>query len=153
MKKLYFIIGLCLTLCCFSCDQGDDIGDIFVSGRWTVVNYFNTTDWKHSSKAQPIYTSFEDVTTLKKLTISFEENGVFSGTLTNGGTITGTWEADGKNRTVFIDGKNIRTSGNLNGFDNEFVQILKDAAYYQGDSRNLLLAIEKRTYYVQLSHY
>ena len=99
------------------------------------------------------YTSFEDVTTLKKLTISFEESGVFSGTLTNGGTITGTWEADGKNRTVFIDGKNIRTSGNLNGFDNEFVQILKDAAYYQGDSRNLLLAIEKRTYYVQLSHY
>ena len=153
MKKLQFILGLCLLLCCFSCDQGDDVGEIFVSGKWTVVNYFNTTDWKNSNKAQPIYTSFEDVTAIKGLTIAFEESGVFSGTLTCGGTITGTWEANGKDRTVFIDGKNIRTTGSLNGFDNEFVRILTDARYYQGDSRNLLLTIEKKTYYVQLSHY
>lgn len=153
MKKIHFIIGLCLAFCCISCNQGDDIEDIFVSGKWTVVNYFNTTDWKKSSKAQPIYTSLEDVTAIKGLTIVFEETGVFSGTLTSGGTITGTWEANGKDRTVFFDKKNIRTNGILNGFDKEFVQILSDAAYYQGDSRNLLLTIEQKTYYVQLSHY
>lgn len=58
-------------------------------------------------------------------------------------------EADGKDRTVNI---NFTKTPPSTSYNNEFIEALNNAIFYQGDSNVLLLAPEGKKTYIQFAH-
>ena len=150
--KLKFIIYTLLTIPLFwSCNNDDDIHEIFISGTWNLGNFYNGGDWnKVNDGARPVYTKEEDFKALNILTVVFMEDGTLQGRITKG-TYTANWEANGDHRTISIT--NLKTSATPTGKSKEFIEALKNAAYYKGDSKYLKLAPEDKKSYIQLGHY
>ena len=73
---------------------------------------------------------------------------ISKGSIQNG-TIEGTWQADGKDRTVNI---NFTKTPPSTSYNNEFIEALNNAIFYQGDSNVLLLAPEGKKTYIQFAH-
>ena len=149
MKKLLYVL-LVLPLLC-SCNNGDDVNEIFVSGTWSVGNFYNGGDWnKVNDGARPVYTNSEDIRALNYLTMTFLEDGTLQGRMNNG-TFTANWKANGDERTLSIT--QLKTTATPNGKSKELIEALKNAAYYKGDSNYLKLAPLEKKSYVQLGHY
>ena len=135
----------------WSCNNEDDIQEIFVSGTWTVGNFYTGGNWDKTNKGGiPRYTKEEDLKILNQMTIVFQDNGTIQGRTTNG-TFSAEWEANGKDRTISIF--NIKTTATPNGKGKEFIEALEEATYYKGDSNYLKLASDDKRTYIQLGHY
>ena len=53
IRCLLFVLPFLLS----SCNQEDDINEIFVSGQWQLVNYYTGIDWNnYNANAKPTYT-------------------------------------------------------------------------------------------------
>ena len=79
----------------------------------------------------------------------FHENGTLEGTMQNA-RFDGTWDADGKERTVHLS-----IQGNpdtASRFNKQFIDALKEATYYQGDSNVLMLGPSDKRSYIQFRH-
>ena len=151
MKLKHFIYMLAIIPMMWSCDASDDIDEIFISGTWNVGNFYHGGKWdKVNDGARPKYTKEEDIKTLNALTVNFLEDGTLQGQIATG-TFSGKWSANGDGRTVSIT--NLKTNGTPSGKSKEFIEALKNAAYYKGDSNYLKLAPENKESYVQLGHY
>lgn len=149
LKSILYIIALLPLLA--SCNNEDDIQEIFVSGTWNVGNFYTGGNWnKYNEGGLPRYTKEEELKILNQMTILFMENGTLQGQTTNG-TFTANWEANGKDRTVRIS--NIKTTASPTGKGKEFIEALKEAAFYKGDSNYLKFAAEDKKTYIQLGHY
>lgn len=149
LKNLLYIWMILPLL--WSCNEEDDINEIFVSGTWNVGNFYTGGNWnKYNEGGSPRYTKEEDLKVLNQMSISFQENGAAQGFTTNG-SFTAEWEADGKDRTIHI--YNIKTSATPTGKGKEFIDALKEAAFYKGDSNYLKLGDNEKKTYVQLGHY
>ena len=150
LKHILYLL-LALPLLFTSCEKEDDVNEIFVSGTWNVGNFYQGGDWSKydNDGARAKYTREEDIKALNALTITFKDDGTFQGT-TSVGTFTGKWSVDGKTRTVSITQLK---SGSTLGKSKEFIDALKNAAYYKGDSNYLKLAPADKKSYVQLGHY
>ena len=150
LKNLLSILLLLPLIC--SC-QEDNIEDIFVnSGTWNVGNFYVGGKWeKNNDGAKAIYQKNDDIKALNQLTVIFHEDGVISGTLLNGGTFTGKWSANGKDRSILIS--DLNTSVTPKGKSKELIDALTNAAFYKGDSNYLKIAPENKKSYVQLGHY
>lgn len=152
MKLKHFISIFCLFPFLASCNNEDDINEIFVSGTWNVGNFYNGGKWhKTNDGARVSYTKEEDIKELNALTITFLEDGTIQGRIGTGGNLSANWNANGKERTISIT--NLKTTGTPSGKSKELVNALKEAAYYKGDSRYLKLAPSDQKSYVQLGHY
>ena len=151
MKLKYLLsIFLFIPLLC-SCNNEDDIDEIFISGTWNVGNFYNGGDWHRvNDGARPVYTKEEDFKALNVMTVTFLEDGTIQGKL-NVGTFTANWQADGKGRTLSIT--NLKTTTPPTGKGKQLIDALKNAAYYKGDSKYLKIAPEDKKSYVQLGHY
>lgn len=148
--KHVFYLFLMLPLIC-SCNNEDDIQEIFISGTWNVGNFYSGGDWnKINDGARPVYTKEEDFKALNILTVTFLEDGTLQGKMNNG-TFTAKWAADGKDRTLTIT--QLKTSAVPSGKSKELVEALSQAAYYKGDSKYLKIAPKDKKSYVQLGHY
>lgn len=135
----------------YSCNNEDDIDEIFISGIWNVGNFYNGGDWnKVNDGARPVYTKEEDFKALNYLTVTFLEDGTLQGRMNNG-TFTANWDANGKDRTLSIT--NIKTTATPSGMSKQLIDALQNAAYYKGDSRYLKIAAQDKKSYVQLGHY
>ena len=151
LKNILYIICMLPLFCC--CNNEDDIDEIFVSGTWNVVNYFTKANWDKRD-GEPVYKqdNKEDSESLKVIstfTLTFSDDGTFKGTMQNN-QFEGTWNADGKKRTVYF---NIKGSPNTSSrFNREFIETLKEAAYYQGDSNFLMLGPAEKRSYIQFRH-
>ena len=153
MKAKHILYSLLLTLpMLFSC-QEDDINEIFVSGTWTVGNFYNGGDWSKydNDGARAKYTKEEDIRALNALTVTFLEDGTLQGRLANNATLSGRWQANGDKRTISIT--NLKTSNTVTGKSKELVEALENAAHYKGDKNYLKLAPEAKNSYVQFGHY
>lgn len=147
------ILCLLFTLPLFWGCTEDDIDEIFISGTWNVVNYFTKADWDKRN-GEPVYKqdNKDDVESLKVIstfTLIFHENGTLEGTMQNA-RFDGTWDADGKERTVHLS-----IQGNPNTtsrFNKQFIDALKEATYYQGDSNVLMLGPSDKRSYIQFRH-
>lgn len=149
LKTLFYILLLLPLL--GSCNEEDDINEIFVSGTWNVGNFYSGGNWnKQNEGGIPAYTKEEDLKVLNQMTITFLDNGTLQGKTTNG-TFSGNWEANGKDRTIQITA--IKTTATPIGKGKEFIEALKAATYYKGDSNYLKLASDTKKTYVQLGHY
>ncbi len=147
------ILCLLFTLPLFWGCTEDDIDEIFISGTWNVVNYFTKADWDKRN-GEPVYKqdNKDDVESLKVIstfTLIFHENGTLEGTMQNA-RFDGTWDADGKERTVHMS-----IQGNpdtASRFNKQFIDALKEATYYQGDSNVLMLGPSDKRSYIQFRH-
>lgn len=147
------ILCLLFTLLLFWGCTEDDIDEIFISGTWNVVNYFTKADWDKRN-GEPVYKqdNKDDVESLKVIstfTLIFHENGTLEGTMQNA-RFDGTWDADGKERTVHMS-----IQGNpdtASRFNKQFIDALKEATYYQGDSNVLMLGPSDKRSYIQFRH-
>ena len=149
LKHVFYLL-LKLPLIC-SCNNEDDIQEIFISGTWNVGNFYSGGDWnKVNDGARPVYTKEEDFKALNILTVTFLEDGTLQGKMNNG-TFTAKWAADGKDRTLTIT--QLKTSAAPSGKSKELVEALSQAAYYKGDSKYLKIAPKDKKSYVQLGHY
>ena len=149
LKHVFYLL-LMLPLIC-SCNNEDDIQEIFISGTWNVGNFYSGGDWnKVNDGARPVYTKEEDFKALNILTVTFLEDGTSQGKMNNG-TFTAKWAADGKDRTLTIT--QLKTSAVPSGKSKELVEALSQAAYYKGDSKYLKIAPKDKKSYVQLGHY
>lgn len=149
-KHILYYLFLVLPLIC-SCNNEDDVNEIFISGTWNVGNFYNGGDWnKVNDGARPKYTKEEDLRALNALTVTFDAEGNVHGKIGNG-SYTAHWEADGKKRTIRIS--NLKTSSTPTGKAKELIEALRNAAFYKGDTNYLKLANEDKKSYVQLGHY
>ncbi len=152
--KLKHILYLLLVMpMLWSCNEEDDIDEIFISGTWNVVNYFGKANWEKRN-GDPVYKMYEKegeqaLRIISTFSITFSENGTFTGTMQNA-NFSGNWQANGKDRTVRLTFNG--TPNTSTRFNKEFIGYLKDAVFYQGDSNVLLLAPEEKKTYIQLRH-
>ena len=145
---LYLVLALPLL---WSCNNEDDINEIFASGTWNVGNFYNGGDWnKVNDGARPKYTKKEDIKALNFLTVTFMEDGTILGRMNNG-SFTANWKANGEDRTISIT--QLKTTATPSGKSKELIEALKNAAYYKGDSNYLKLAPQDKKSYVQFGHY
>ena len=150
LKHLFYMLLLLPLLC--GCNNEDDVDEIFISGTWNVGNFYNGGDWhKVNDGARPVYTKEEDFKALNLLTVIFLEDGTLQGKLNNGGTFSGKWSANGKERTLSII--DLKTTGAVSGKGKQLIDALKSAAYYKGDNKYLKIAPNDQKSYVQLGHY
>ena len=151
LKNILYI--LCVLPFLWGCNSEDDIDEIFVSGTWKVVNYFTKADWDKRN-GEPLYKKDTNdgvnaLETIATFTLTFKDDGTFSGNMQNA-TFEGNWEANGKSRSIRISFKGSPDiSSRLN---KEFIDALKNARYYQGDSQVLLLGPEDKKSFIQLRH-
>lgn len=151
LRNILYI--LCTLPFFWGCNNEDNIDEIFVSGPWYVVNYFTKADW-NKRNGEPVYKldtseGQEALKVVQLFTLTFSDDGTFKGTMQNA-NFEGTWNADGKNRSVHFTIKgNPNTSLRLN---KELIETLKNAAFYQGDSNVLMLGPSDKRSYIQFRH-
>lgn len=149
LKHLFYMLLILPLLC--SCNNEDDINEIFISGIWNVGNFYNGGDWnKVNDGARPAYTKEEDLKALNYMTVTFLEDGSLQGRLNNS-TFTAKWSANGEDRTLSIT--NLKTTATPSGKAKQLIEALKNAAYYKGDKNYLKIAPSDKKSYVQLGHY
>ena len=153
MKSIikYIFSFLVITLFLGSCNQEDDIYEIFASGTWRVNNYYTDCNWNNLAykPGNPVFTSVDDLKIINSFTVVFEDDGTMRGNI-DGGTFTAKWNADAKDRSFSIT--NISASISLSGKNAEFINRLKNVKYYQGDSNTIQLAPQDKTTYIQFNH-
>ena len=153
MKLKHILYMMCILPFLGGCNNEDDIDTIFASGTWYVVNYFTKADWDKKN-GEPLYKSntqegYAALEIISKFSLTFEEDGTFEGNMQNE-TFEGTWSADGKKRSIQL---NIKGNPNTTyRFNKEFIESLKTAVHYQGDSNVLLLGPENKKSYIQFRH-
>lgn len=153
MKSIikYIFSFLAIPLFLGSCNQEDDIYEIFASGTWRVNNYYTDCNWNNLAykPGNPVFTSVDDLKIINSFTVVFEDDGTMRGNI-DGGTFTAKWNADAKDRSFSIT--NISASISLSGKNAEFINRLKNVKYYQGDSNTIQLAPQDKTTYIQFNH-
>lgn len=153
MKSIikYIFSFLVIPMFLVSCNQEDDIYEIFASGTWRVNNYYTDCNWNNLAykPGNPVFTSVDDLKIINSFTVIFEDDGTMRGNI-DGGTFTAKWNADAKDRSFSIT--NISASVSLSGKNAEFINRLKNVKYYQGDSKTMQLAPQDKTTYIQFNH-
>ena len=154
---LYMLIAIPFL---WSCNNEDDIEEIFVSGTWYVVDYYTKANWDKRS-GEPKYNSMllsndktvqaegrKALETIHKFSLKFNNDGTFTGGMQNG-SFEGTWQAEGKKRTL-----NLIIKGNPNtaSYNKEYIETLKNVVFYNGDNQYLMLGPEDKRSYIQFAH-
>lgn len=159
--KLKSILYLLLTLpFLWSCNDEDNVDDIFVSGQWVLLNYYTQADWSSNNdySARPEYdpairpSDGNILQVIQKFTITFKNDGTFDASA-QGSNFSGKWSANGKERTVMITINN--TPSNASNYVKRFIDTLKNARFYKGSGGNagyLQLAPENKLTFIQLRH-
>ena len=146
IRCLLFVLPFLLS----SCNQEDDMNEIFVSGQWQLVNYYTGIDWNnYNANAKPTYTKPEDLKVINAFSIMFNDDGTVQGNIENG-TYSGKWQANAKDRSIRIT--QIECTVSLSGKNKEFIDKLKNVQFYQGDNIMLRLAPNERTTCMQFRH-
>ncbi len=149
---------LATLLLCGSCNEEDNLTQIFVSGTWYLVDYYTDANWsrrngipKYNTLASDEETADEGkaaLTTIQQFSLAFMADGTFSGRMEYG-TLSGTWTANGSKRTLTLD---ILEDTSYSSYDTEFTNTLRNVAFYQGDSNFLMLAPSNKQSYIQFRH-
>ena len=159
--KLKYILYIMLALpLLWSCNNEDDLEEIFASGTWYVVNYFGKANWDRGD-GEPMYKPIDSegnidkegrkaLETIHAFSLTFKADGTFSGSMERG-DFSGTWQADGKERTIRL---RVSSNPNTSGYSlsRTYIETLENAAFYRGDSNYIMLAPEDKKTYIQFTH-
>lgn len=138
---------ICALLC--SCNQEDDVFEIFANGQtWHWSGSYDTSNWKDDNKGT-LTLSVDDVANINKdpsnFIIQFSDDGTLSG---NGEafTFTGKWSADGSDQSFSISLSPNRTP---TGRDKTFYDEISNARFYRGDARLIKLFNADKNHFIQ----
>ena len=128
IKSIIFATALILTLA--SCNNEDNITEIFREREWTLSLVKEGSIERYSNK---------------KYTVQFAESS-FTAAMPGGATIRGKWEADGGTKSFRC--WDIRTEGSIKGdtIAEKMLQIFQNATSYDGDTNWLQIKQQKNTY-------
>lgn len=105
------------------CNDEDDVEMIFAGKQWKItgatINGVSLNSEVKELYANPYYINFTQST--------------FSASLAEGSSMTGTWQAEGKNKTIRM---NIASNNSTDNtvLSRNIYSIIKDARYYSGDA-------------------
>lgn len=151
LKNILYI--LCALPFLWSCNDEDDVNEIFASGPWYVVNYFTKVDW-NKRNGEPYYKADtgegqDALKVIQLFTLTFSNDGTYQGTMQNA-KFEGTWSADGKDRSIRLT---IKGSPNTSSrFNKQLIETLNEATFYQGDSNVLMLGPSDKRSFIQFRH-
>lgn len=131
MRNHFIIISLALAALFTSCDNGDDLTDIFLSHPWKLA-LFNEGGRRTPGNDNYVM-QFYDAT--------------FSVSTRSDAVITGYWTADNKQRTFSCSRVRVE-NGSIEGdtIAQKMEKILKEAGYYEGDTNYLQILVQKNKY-------
>ena len=127
-----YLLTAALALGFGACSSEDDIEEIFTSHPWYVTNIYYT-----ASKTSAL----QDQTVLFRANsyyIEFAANGTLKGKTAQNEDFSGKWKANGSNHTLSISVTG-NTSSSDKGTGSLMLQVLNNAASYQGDSNVLTI--------------
>lgn len=129
--KIVFV--LTMALLCFSCDEEDNLEEIFTDSAWTLSF---------------IQEGAEKSTPDKDYVITFQNN-TFVLTTYDGTTITGNWQADADSRAFTCN--NIKASSDISNdkIALTMYNILEKAISYSGDSNWLQIVQQPNNVFMQ----
>lgn len=159
MKLKHILYVLMVLPFLWSCNNEDDVNEIFVSGTWSLVNFYTHAKWSSNNdkEAQPVYnpsirpSDGDILKVIQKFTITFNDDQTFTATAQNL-TFEGKWEADGKNRTISI---RITNKPNASSYNRQYIDALSNACFYKGIGGSggfLQLAPEDKDSFIQFKH-
>ena len=133
---LFALLAIC-AICLSSCKMEDDITELFEGKTWYITNGY--------VQGMPI--SGDDIKTLcaspTAYQITFSQQS-FIGTLSDGNTFTGKWEANGKTRSFNLSiHQNANTSTML---EQLIYNTLKKTTHYEGDTNIMKFYAEDANY-------
>lgn len=152
MKKIkiytQLLLVALLTPVLSACDQEDDVVDIFTGKTWYMTyiavegqnKMYDFWQGNEEARIQSFKTIVGD-----NYTLTFDGadlgnsigGGTFSGKVTSI-NVSGSWNANGENRTLVLETKNTGTDADKY-LGKEFVEGLKNAVRYGGDNKNLYI--------------
>ena len=109
-------IGLC------GCNKSDDLDTIF-EGRFKITSYRHNAQYENDL--------LKELNNSKDVYYIVFSGKTFSGMLSEGTSIAGTWDASGSDRTFHIDLTSTNNSDNK--LNRMIINILKNATAYSGD--------------------
>ena len=153
MRTIYLVLLTILPIFLGSCDNGDDVNEIFASGQtWHWSGSYDTSNWKDDNK----YTSTLKQADLEVINSSNKQN-VFIVKFENDGTVSGAgesftfsgkWSADGNENSISIQVKASKTP-NAGSRDATFFKEISEAQFYRGDSKFIKLFDSNKKHYIQ----
>ena len=155
MKQLKLIV-LMLVSCLFftGCNDEDDIMKIFVSGEWTLGNYFTGGELGNPmDPGRPLYTPpqyIDDLKAMEKIKMTFNDDMTVDITLSNK-QCKGRWTCNPADRSISFS--DINAPSSIRGHDKKFIDTLKEVRFYAGDSNHIELAPADKQTYMQLAHF
>ena len=124
VKNILFTL-LATSLLCASCQKEDDISELFEGKTWYITNGY----------IQGRQLVGDDIKTLCAAPTAFQisfSQSTFIGTLNDGNTVTGKWEANGKTKAFSLSiRQEASTSTQLEGL---IYNTLKKIIRYEGDT-------------------
>lgn len=148
--KYAWLIILLLPFLFSSCNDTDDVQEIFTGRTWrlTYITKKNEHGWyKFPGVNESVYKTYDPITGSRKFIIDFTGNTVddiLTGDFTGNGAVqmNGTFMANGENN-VFSTGMKsssvVNTQDTLGKF---IIEGMRGAYSYEGDTRNLFLYYE-----------
>ncbi len=132
-----------------SCNDEDDVTEIFTGKTWKLTYIGSTDDWTDLSSGVNLNNYLEEKQPQNAYTVIFYDGSV---RITGGeATVwTGTWSADGKSNTFHItitDKQGEGTTAN----EKTFLELIAGACYYRGSSVLLRLFDSDRANFAQFS--
>jgi len=142
MKKYIYILIAMMTFVLSSCNKEDDINEIFVGKTWYVIGYtINNTDAPQSDLGA-LFNNGSGC-----YYFSFKANR-FTACLSDGRTFSGSWVANGKNKSLTLTIDNAPSIANA--LDKTLYGIIEKACAYEGDA-NLMNIKDNNSNKVRLS--
>ncbi len=141
-QKTYILLAIISCLLLASCENDDDVTEIFVGNRFKItgITYNGTKVIKDVDQFYEsdniYYITFNAIT--------------FQGVLQAGTSIEGSWKADGNGRSFNMI---FNSSSNLTGANtmcDMVYNVLKNATSYSGD-KNVIKIIKDNNSYIELS--
>jgi len=135
---LLLIIALIPSLLATSCQNEDDIDAIFNGKTWFITGgCINGTNIK-GDDLKSIYAN------ANSYFLTFSAS-TFGGVLVAGSNVSGTWKADGKDQSIFLNFQS-ESNVNLSPLSSNIYNILKNAKYYSGDVNVLRISQDDYNY-------
>lgn len=145
-NTLHALAATLLLLASAGCQQADNVEGIFSSHRWIFTGFCYTPNWD-TYMSQRLDISLEGYD--RQHLATFQDDGSLFIFL-DGCKLSGKWSADGTSRAFAISNLHV-TEGNLDGiapYAQKFLDNLKDAAWYRGDTNFLQLFDADKHYYL-----
>ncbi|MCR5312303.1 MAG: DUF4847 family protein [Bacteroidaceae bacterium] len=128
---------IAILLLCISCSTEDDLDDLFVGKTWYMTGATINGNVMNSD-IKNLYSSGESAYYI------FFSTNTFQAVLSNNKSFSGTWTADGKEKTIQLTIS--KGASNMGSYDTNLYSIIKKITSYKGDANAMILMQDENNY-------